>query len=228
MNQPLPKLAIIGGTGALGSGLAKRWAQAGYPVIIGSRSSEKASLAAEEITSQNHTLSVIGTDNHTAAVQGEVIVIAVPFSSHAEILHSIKDTVSEKIVVDTTVPLKPPKVGTVQLPEAGSAAIITQQILGAETKVVSALHNVAAHKLHDQEPIDCDVLVCGNIKTAREVVIGLIEALGMRGLHAGPIANSVAIEAMTSVLITINRFYKVADAGFKITGDLISGEKENI
>ena len=100
MNQPLPKLAIIGGTGALGSGLAKRWAEAGYPVIIGSRSSAKASLAAEEITSQNHTVSVIGTDNHTAAVQGEVIVIAVPFSSHAEILHSIKDTVSEKIVVD--------------------------------------------------------------------------------------------------------------------------------
>lgn len=224
MNQYLPRIAIIGGSGALGSGLAKRWSKAGYPVIIGSRSVEKANTVAEQINSENNINSVQGADYHSAAAKSEVIVITVPFSSHTQTLETIKDDVSEKIVVDTTVPLEPPKVGTVQLPATGSAALITQKLLGTEADVVSALHNVAAHKLHGQDIIDCDVLVCGNKRNARQLVIELIEMIGMRGLHAGPITNSIATEAMTSVLITINRHYKVADSGFRITGDLVLTE----
>ena len=121
----------------------------------------------------------------------------------------------------------PPKVGTVQLPAAGSAALTAQELLGADTRIVSAFHNVASQKLHDMEPIDCDILVCSNKKADREIVIGLVEALGMRGLHAGPIANSIATEALTSVLITINQNYKVAGAGLKITGNLLTSESKN-
>ena len=226
INNP-QKIAIIGGTGSLGSGLALRWAQAGYPVIIGSRSSEKAALAAEKIGTTSCANAVEGTDNQTAAAQGDIVVITVPYSSHARILENIKDAVSGKIVVDTTVPLILPKVGTVQLPSAGSAALITQEILGDNAEVVSAFQNVAAHKLHGTQAIDCDVLVCGNKKAARGIVIGLVEALGMRGLHAGPIANSVATEALTSVLIVINKNYNVADAGLKITGHLRISEPGN-
>ena len=130
--------------------------------------------------------------------------------------------------MDTTVPLEPPKVGTVQLPSTGSAALITQKLLGQNADVVSALHNVAAHKLDGDDTVDCDVLVCGNKRKARQLVIELVETIGMRGIHAGPIENSVATEAMTSVLITINRHYKVADAGFKITGNLVLTGQETV
>ena len=227
MMKNLPKVAIIGGTGSLGSGLAKRWALAGYPVVVGSRSSEKAALAAKNIKMAGISANVEGTDNETAAAQGEIVVITVPFSNHARILENIKNAVSKKIVVDTTVPLMPPKVGTVQLPAAGSAALTAQELLGADTRIVSAFHNVASQKLHDMEPVDCDILVCSNKKADREIVIGLVEALGMRGLHAGPIANSIATEALTSVLITINQNYKVAGAGLKITGNLLTSESKN-
>ena len=148
------------------------------------------------------------------------MIITVPFANHRTILHEISSVIKGKIVVDATVPLMPPKVGTVQLPTAGSAAALTQEALGERADVVAAFHNVAADKLRSPGPIDCDVLVCGNKKVARQSVIKLIEALGLRGLHAGPIANSAAVEALTSVLITINRIYKVAGAGIRITGDL--------
>ena len=221
MDQNLTKIAIIGGTGSLGGGLAKRWCKTGYPVIIGSRSIEKANFTAQKINSEFNITTVQGADYEAAASEGDIIVITVPFSSHNETLETIKRSVSGKIVVDTTVPLEPPKVGTVQLPSTGSAALITQKVLGTDADVVSALHNVAAHKLDGHETIDCDVLVCGNKRKARQLVIELVEKIGMRGLHAGPIENSIATEAMTSVLITINRHYKVADAGFKITGNLV-------
>jgi len=220
MTDPLPTLAIIGGTGALGGGLARRWADAGYPVVIGSRSAEKAVDVAAGVATGNGAPPAQGADNKSAAQMGDVVVITVPFSNHAAILEEIKTGVEGKLVIDATVPLVPPKVGTVQLPDAGSAAQITHAVLGEQAKVVSAFHHIAADKLHQDGTIDCDVLVCGNKKAARQRVITLIEALGMRGLHAGPIANSAAVEAMTSVLITINRIYKVPGAGIHVTGDL--------
>jgi NADPH-dependent F420 reductase len=220
MSDTLPTLSIIGGTGALGGGLAARWASAGYPVVLGSRSSEKAVHAAQKIDTGNNAPPVRGTDNKLAAAQGDIVIITVPFANHRAILQEISSVIAGKIVVDATVPLMPPKVGTVQLPTAGSAASLTQDALGERADVVAAFHNVAADKLRNPGLIDCDVLVCGNKKAARQTVIKLVEGLGMRGLHAGPIANSAAAEALTSVIITINRIYKADGAGIRITGDL--------
>lgn len=217
--QDRPTLAIIGGTGALGLGLAMRWAAAGYPVVIGSRSREKAQSAAREIKPANGAPAVRGEDNATAARAGDIVVIAVPFSNHDAMLDEIRECVAGKIVVDAVVPLVPPKVSLVQLPAQGSAAQMAQARLGDGVRVVSAFHNVGAAKLQASGAVDCDVLVFGNDRAARDSVIALADALGTRGIDGGPIANSVAAEALTSVLIGINRRYKVDGAGIRITGD---------
>ncbi len=218
MPNDRPTLALIGGTGALGSGLAMRWAAAGYPVILGSRSREKAEAAARAILPANGAPPVRGDDNIGAARAADIVVLAVPFSNHVAILEEIKDAVLGKIVVDTVVPLVPPKVSLVQLPAQGSAAQMAQQLLGERAQVVSAFHNVGAAKLRAGGAIDSDVLVFGNSRQARDVVIALIRAIGIRGIDAGPIANSVAAEALTSVLIGINKRYKMDGAGIRITG----------
>jgi NADPH-dependent F420 reductase len=216
MADPLPTLAIVGGTGALGGGLARRWAARGYPIVIGSRSAEKAEKAARAFA--DASASVRGLDNAAAAAAGDIVVVTVPYAAHQATLAQIKASVAGKIVVDTTVPLKPPRVARAQLPPQGSAAQAAQDFLGAAVQVVSALHNVAAHKLATGAEIDCDVLVCGDEAVVREMVVVLIEALGLRGLHGGPLANSAAAEALTSVLIGINKRYKVDGAGIRITG----------
>jgi NADPH-dependent F420 reductase len=204
MTDPRPVIAIIGGTGDLGSGLAKRWAAAGYSVVIGSRTREKAEAAAAE--------------NVTAAGEGGIVVLSVPFASHNTTLEEIKGVVAGKILIDAVVPLVPPKVATAQPPAEGSAAKIAAAILGEDVQVVSAFHNVGASKLHSGQPIDCDVLVFGDSKAARDQAIALVDAISLRGVDGGMLANSVAAEALTSVLIGINRRYKVEGAGIRITG----------
>jgi hypothetical protein len=221
MSDSLPSIAILGGTGALGTGLARRWAQAGYKVIIGSRTEDKAQAAREELQALMKergvaAVTVEAMDNVAAANAADIVTLTVPYAHHAATLESVKAAVQGKIVVDVTVPLRPPKVGTVQLPEAGSAAQEAQALLGEGVKVVSAFQNVAAHHLQEGHGIACDVLVCGE-KEAREEVIKLVEACGMRGFSAGPLANSAASEALTSILININRAYK-CHAGIRITG----------
>lgn len=216
--QDRPTLAIIGGTGALGSGLAMRWAAAGYPVMLGSRSREKAEAAAREIKPGNGAPPVRGDNNQSAARAGDIVVIAVPFSSHDSILAEIKDAVAGKIVVDAVVPLVPPRVSLVQLPPQGSAAQMAQARLGDSVRVVSAFHNVGAAKLRAGGAVDCDVLVFGDDRAARDTVIALADAIGTRGIDGGALANSVAGEALTSILIGINRRYKVDCAGIRITG----------
>jgi len=209
-----PTIAIIGGTGDLGTGLAGRWAAAGYRIVLGSRTREKAVAAAQDMGAA----SVTGDDNLGAAQAGDIVVIAVPYSNHDAILAEIRPAVAGKIVVDAVVPLVPPKVSTVQLPAEGSAAAIAQRILAGTARVVSAFHNVGAAKLRGEGPVDCDVLVCGDDKEARDAVIALADAAGTRGVDAGVLANSVAAEALTSILIGINRRYKVNGAGIRITG----------
>lgn len=211
-----PTIGIIGGTGDLGSGLAKRWAGAGYTVIVGSRSREKAEAAARELG--NGSASVRGDDNLGAARGADIIVLAVPYSNHNATLEELRDAVRDKIVVDAAVPLVPPKVSVVQLPPEGSAAQIAQNLLGDSVRVVSAFHNVGAAKLQAGGSVDCDVLVCGNDKSARDAVIELANAAGTRGIDGGVLANSAAAEALTSILIGINRRYKVDGAGIRITG----------
>ncbi len=216
--QERPVLAILGGTGALGSGLARRWAAAGYAVILGSRTRDKATAAAAAIKPGKGAPPVRGEANAAAAAAGDIVVIAVPFSNHDAILDEIKDVVSGKIVVDAVVPLVPPKVSLVQLPAQGSAGQIAQDRIGERARVVSAFHNVGAAKLQSDDAVDCDVLVFGNDREARDIVIALADAAGTRGIDGGPIANSVAGEALTSILIGINRRYKVGGAGIRITG----------
>jgi hypothetical protein len=223
--QDRPVLAIIGGTGALGMGLARRWAAAGYPVVVGSRSGEKAESAARGVASGNGAAPVRGADNLAAASAGDIVVIAVPFASHDAILDEIKDVVAGKIVIDAVVPLMPPKVSVVQLPPGVSAGQRAHERIGAVAQVVSAFHNVGAAKLAADGAIDCDVLVFGNDRAARDRVISLVDAIGARGIDGGPIANSVAAEALTSVLIGINRRYKIDGAGIRITGRF--GTSEN-
>lgn len=206
-------IGILGGTGDLGSGLAKAWARAGYAVVIGSRSAEKAEAAAGEMEGK-----VRGAGNADAAREADVVVLAVPFASHEATLLEVREAVQGKILVDAAVPLVPPKVSTVQLPAEGSAAQIAQKLLGDGVRVVSAFHNVGAAKLHSGGRADCDVLVFGNDKEAREAVIELAGAVATRGVDGGVLANSAAAEALTSVLIGINRRYKVPGAGIRITG----------
>jgi NADPH-dependent F420 reductase len=208
-----PTIAILGGTGDLGSGLAKCWLAAGYKVVIGSRSAEKAKSVAGEMTGD-----VAGDDNAAAAKAADIVVIAVPFASHDATLTEVREAVQGKIVVDAAVPLVPPKVSVVQLPSAGSAAQIAQQLLGPGVRVVSAFHNIAASKLHQGGRVDCDVLVFSDDKSARDVVIGLAGEVASAGIDGGVLANSAAAEALTSVLIGINRRYKVPGAGIRITG----------
>jgi NADPH-dependent F420 reductase len=207
------KIAILGGTGDLGSGLAKLWLMAGHTVVIGSRSAAKAQDFAKELGDGAQ-----GDDNLNAAKAADIVVIAVPFSSHDATITEIKDAVQGKIVVDAAVPLVPPKVSTVQLPAEGSAAQIAQRLLGGDVKVVSAFHNVGAAKLHAGQRADCDILVFGNDKESREIIIALAGEVATRGVDGGVLANSAAAEALTSVLIGINRRYKVPGAGIRITG----------
>ncbi len=222
MSTSRPTLAIIGGTGDLGTGLARRWAQAEYTVIIGSRAAERSEAAVADLRKVLAergctTIAVEAADNLAAATKADIVIVTVPFGHQASTLESIKDAVQGKIVVDVTVPLVPPKVARVQMPAQGSAGKIAQDLLGEKVRVVSAFQNVAAHHLQSDHALDCDVLVCGNDKEAREDVVKLVAAAGMRGFHAGSIDNSVAAEAMTSLLIFINKQYQ-CHAGIRITG----------
>jgi NADPH-dependent F420 reductase len=213
-----PHIAVIGGTGKLGHALARRWAKAGYPVLLGSRDPERAEIAAEGIRQSTQDADVRGCGNLEAARIASIVVVSVPFASQAASVAEIRDVVQGKLVVDTTVPLVPPKVMRVQLPPEGCAALRAQAVLGSGVALVSAFHNVAAHRLETDEAIDCDVLVFGDDKDARERVCALARAAGLRALHAGSLANSAAAEALTSVLIFVNKHYAADGAGIRITG----------
>ena len=211
-------IAILGGTGALGSGLALRWANAGHQVTIGSRDGARAAEVAAEL-SQKVSRKIIGKSNEQAAADAELLVITVPYASHAVTIDSVRSHLMGKILIDVTVPLKPPKVRTVQLPEGGSVAKALQENLGDSVRVVSAFQNVAAIHLADLDhDIDCDVLVCGNDKEARSQVVELANDAGMKAWHGGRIDNSAVAEALTSLLIFINGNYNIDGAGIRITG----------
>ena len=211
-------IAVIGGTGKEGKGLAYRWAKAGYNVIIGSRTAEKAENAASNLNELLGSDTVKGMENGEAAKAADMLVLTVPYSAHASTLEMIRDAAQGKIVVDVTVPLVPPKVMKVQMPKAGSAAQEAQSILGDDVRVVSAFQNIShEHLMHDGE-IDCDVLVTGKGKDARLEVQKLVASAGMRGLDAGPLENAMVAEGLTSLLIYMNKQHGVKSAGIRITG----------
>ena len=219
INLEIQTIAIVGGTGKQGKGLAYRWVKAGYSVIIGSRQIENAISVAEEIIRAFGGNSKISGNNNLVAVeQADIVVITVPYIVHKEILQDLKSQLVGKILVDVTVPLITPKVTKVQMPKAGSAAQEAQEILGENTQVVSAFQNISYENLMRDDYSDCDVFVCGGDMPARETVLKLVEDAGLTGWDAGPIENSVVAEGLTSVLIGINKKYRTHSSGIKITG----------
>ncbi|MDR2837580.1 MAG: NADPH-dependent F420 reductase [Azonexus sp.] len=219
MTEKQRTFAFIGGTGDLGSGLAWRVARAGYPVVIGSRSADKAVQAAADLARRGN-LNISGMSNSDAAEAADIVFMTVPFASHQTTLDGIRAEVQGKIFVDTTVPLMPPKVMRVQLPPEGCVARRSQNFLGDGVRVVSAFQNVAAAHLQSEEAhlADCDVLVTGNDADARELVVQLAGEIGFKAWHAGVIDNSAIAEALTSALIFMNKRYGIAGAGIRITG----------
>jgi NADPH-dependent F420 reductase len=220
MSDPiLLTIAILGGTGKEGKGLAYRWARAGYKVLIGSRTHQKAVATAEELSMMLGGQALIeGLENLEAAQSADISILTVPYAAHRTTLESVKDAVQGKLLIDVTVPLVPPKVSKVQMPEAGSAAQEAHQILGESVEVCSAFQNISHEHLLGDENVECDVLVTGTSKDARAEAIKLVEAAGLTGWDAGPIENSVVVEGLTSVLIGINKKYGSTNAGIKITG----------
>jgi NADPH-dependent F420 reductase len=213
------KIAVLGGTGKEGSGLALRWAAAGYDVTIGSREAEKAQRAAAGLNVTLGKQVVQGMTNREAAAQADVIVMTVPYAAHAATIESVKDVVQGKVFVDVTVPLDPQNVRRVKLPAAGSASVEAQQLLGEGVKVVAAFQNISAEHLRSLDhEIECDVLVCGNDKDAKKLVIELAQAARITAWDAGPIENAVVVEGLTSVLINLNIKHKVKASGIRITG----------
>ena len=221
-DQPgkLVTIAVLGGTGKEGSGLALRWADSGYKVIIGSRSAERAADAAAKLNETLGSDVVHKFENAEAAAKSDVIVLSVPYDAHASTLEAVKDHLVGKILVDVTVPIVPPKIRQVTVPKGGAAALEAQTLLdGTDVRVVSAFQNVSATHLKKLgHPVECDVLVCGDDDDAKEDVIQLVKAAGMRGFDAGPLANAVATEALTPVLMYMNKRYGVPGTGLRITG----------
>lgn len=213
------KIAILGGTGEQGPGLALRLAMAGEEVIIGSRSQERAEKVAAELNAELGEARIRGLENPQAAEAAEIVMMTVPYSAHLSTLESVKAQVEGKIFVDVSVPLDPENPRRMKMPPAGSAAEEAQEFLGSAAKVVAAFQNVAAHLLRDpRHPIDCDVLVCGNDAEAKKAVMSLVAKMGLHAYDVGPAESARVIEALTSILIRLNIRHKVKGSGIRLTG----------
>lgn len=213
------KIAILGGTGKEGMGIGYRWAKAGHEITIGSRQESKALDAAVKLQEMlGNEIKIAGKENLEAAKEAELLVLTVPFNAHKAMCEYIKEASQGKIVIDVTVPLVPPKVTKVQMPPAGSATQEAKEIFGENTSVVAAFQNISYEHLLEDGEVACDVLVTGDSKASREVVIKLVQDAGLVGIDAGPIENSVVVEGLTSILIGINKQFGIHDAGIKITG----------
>lgn len=207
-------VAVLGGTGALGSGLARRLGGAGWSVIIGSRDADRAASFAATLGP-----AVSGMGYAEAAAAADLAILTVPFAHQVATITAVASQLAGKILIDATVPLQPPKVSRVQLPAEGSAAARAAAAAGPDVRLVSAFQNVGAQLLQQDGPIDCDVLVTGDDEEACAQTVALAADCGLRAWHAGPLANAVAAEAMTSLLIFLNRKYRLGHAGIRITGD---------
>ena len=217
--QDKASIAVLGGTGKEGGGLALRWAHKGHRVIIGGRSAERAEEAAAAMKATLGDADVVGMANVDAAAAADIVVLAVPYAAQQSTVQEVAAGLAGKILIDVTVPLVPPKVSRVHLPEGGSAVEAVQKLLGEGVRVVSAFQNISAHHLTKlDEEIECDVLVCADDAAAADEVVALAQEIGLRAWNAGPLCNSVVAEGLTSVLIALNRRYKVPGAGIRITG----------
>jgi NADPH-dependent F420 reductase len=211
-----PVIAVLGGTGNEGPGLAMRWANAGYKVIIGSRQAQRAETTAAELNQILGITTITGKENTDAARSADISVMTVVASAHQPALEGLKDTLDGKILVDATARLSFPNLNP---PEPPSAAEIAQKILGPGVRVVAAFQNVPAHALRDvNEPVPSDVLVCSNDLDAAQQVIQLAKDGKMGAYYAGRLANAITVEGLTSLLIVMNKHYKVKNTSIGITG----------
>jgi 8-hydroxy-5-deazaflavin:NADPH oxidoreductase len=211
------RIGIIGGTGREGRGLAARWAKAGHQVALGSRDEARARERAAELSSPGNV--VEGGSNEWAVSQADAVVLCVPYAAHAETLRALAPHLAGRVLIDITVPLRPPKVHEVHLPEGQAAALEAQAIVGPGTPVVAALHHVSSVHLGDPaHAVDCDVLVCADDARAMELTLGLVTELGVRAFDAGPLRNAVALESLTPVLLHLGKRYKSPGLGLRITG----------
>ena len=211
-------IAILGGTGKEGAGLAVRWARVGHGIVIGSRDAERAKAKAAELRDVAHAIPIVGHTNAEAAALGDVVVVALPWGGLGATLPETRQACRNKVVVSAVVPLTfgGPRLFTP--PPAGSAAEEVQALL-PEARVVAAFHHIAAHELADAEyPIECDLLICGQEAAAKETVTQLGRSLGLRVIDVGALSNAGPLEGITAVLATINRRYKLKNSGIKITG----------
>ncbi|MBI4607767.1 MAG: NADPH-dependent F420 reductase [Candidatus Rokubacteria bacterium] len=212
------RIAILGGTGKEGMGLALRWLKAGHPIIIGSRDAARARAKADELRAQ------VGGDaggmtNPEAAAAGDLVVLTLPYTGLAATLPEVKGACQGKVIVSAVVPLAFGGGRLFVPPPIGSAAEEAQQLLGAGARVIAAFHHIAAHELASlDQAIDCDLLLCGDDPAARQQVAELGTSMGLRALDIGPLSNAGLLEGITAVLAMINRRYKVKNSGIKITG----------
>jgi NADPH-dependent F420 reductase len=224
------KIAIIGGTGDLGFGLALRWARAGVEILIGSRDEQKAIDAAERLRKtlspdplRPQNILVSGFENAAACAQARLVVLAVPFPAQAATLKSIRGSLKNAILVDTTVPLaatvggKPTRVLSVW---QGSAAAQARELAPPGTTVLAAFHNVSAEVLNDLSAVpDCDVLVCGDDQAAKDTLFSYVKLIfGLRPVDAGPLEIARIVESLTALLISVNQRHGIKHSGIRITG----------
>ncbi len=217
-------IAIVGGTGPEGSGLALRWARSGESVIIGSRDAERARTAAAQIADKAGAMaSVEGAENAVAVKMCDIVVLTVPFGGQAELLKQLKPSFrSGTVLIDATVPLataiggRPTRVlGVWQ----GSAAEQAQEVVGKNVSVAAAFHSLSATVLNNEDDVDCDVIVCSDDDRARQVASELATKIpGVRAVDGGKLENARIVEAMTALLITLNIRHKVQGAGWRVTG----------
>jgi len=224
-------IAIIGGTGAEGTGLALRWARTGERIVIGSRDAERAKMAAAKIRERAGIASkeqLTGAENADAAASADIVVVTVPFLSQATTLKSIKERLKPgTVLIDATVPLAAGIGGAATRTLGvwqGSAAEQAAEIVGKEILVASTFHHLSAEKLDADAPVDCDAIICSNHEAARAKAAELAEKIpGVRAINGGRLENARTLEQMTALLIAINVRYKVHDAGFRVTGLPIAG-----
>src|SRR5439155_1120725 len=211
-------IAILGGTGKEGAGLARRWALAGHSIIIGSRDRERAKAKAAELREITRKMPIMGESNMEAAKLGAVVVLALPASGLATTLPEVSDACRDKVVISTVVALAFGGTRLYAPPPAGSSAEEAQGLLPG-AKVVAAFHHIAAHELAETDhPIECDLLLCGDDQAAKDTVAEFGRSMGLRPIDVGPLSNAGLLEGITAVLATINRRYKLKNSGIKITG----------
>ncbi len=212
------RIAIIGGSGKEGQGLAIGWARAGQEIVIGSRVLERAIQAVQKINQAAGRPVAKGMLNREAADAGEIVILTIPYEAHEPTLRDIQPGLRGKILVDVTVPIDPEKPRRLRIPAGGSATEEAQTLLGPETRVVAAFQNISHTHLGYGDAVDCDVFVCGDDADARQAVIKLAGLLGLRALDVGPARNARVVEGLTVLLMEINRRYKSRGAGIRITG----------